>query len=60
MEDEIPEEIKNYAQALLTARYGYCGVSIGGKTDNSYQFAKLNSDNGKGNDIEITIESKEE
>ena len=54
MTNEILENIKQYATKLLMTKYGYCGVA----DDND--FALLNSDDGNGKDIKITIEIKDE
>lgn len=54
MTNEILNKIKDYAQKLLVAEYTYCGVA------DSPEFSMLNSDDGKGNDIKITIEVKDE
>lgn len=52
MDNKILEEIKDFAVQKLKDAYGYCGLAI------SSEFALLNSDDRKGNDITITIKSK--
>ena len=50
VKDKVLEDIKNYAVNKLKNEYSYCGSAEG---DNA---AMLNSDDGQGNDIKITIE----
>ena len=49
MDDKVLDEIKAFAINKLKNHYGYCGCAEG--TD----MAMINSDDGKGNDIKITI-----
>lgn len=50
MENEILNDIKEYAIKRLQEAYGYCGVA---ESDTSIF---INSDDKKGNDIKIKIE----
>jgi hypothetical protein len=54
MENEILKNIIDYATRQLIANYGWCGVAEGPKA------AMLSSDDGKGNDIVITIKVEED
>lgn len=54
MENEILNDIIDYATRKLNANYGYCGVAKGPKV------TMLNSDDGKGNDIIINIKIEED
>ena len=54
MENEIMEDIVDYAQKKLTAAYGYCGVAEGKSN------AMLNSDDGRGKSIVITVTLEDE
>jgi len=49
MDNEVLNDIIKYAAQKLTQSYGYCGVATGDK------MAMLNSDDRKGNDININI-----
>ena len=52
--NEVLEDIKNYATKKLMAAYGYCGVAEGG------DIALLNTDDGDGMEIKITIKTEKE
>ena len=54
MENEILDNIKNYAIGLFQSKYGYCGIAESDKN------AVINTDDGKGNNIIIKIEIKED
>jgi hypothetical protein len=54
MKNQVLADIVQYATKKLNSAYGYCGVAEG---DN---MAKLNTDDGKGNDIKINITVKNE
>lgn len=54
MEDPVLEVIKHFVVVQLQSNYGYCGVM------NSKNLAILNSSNGAGKDIEITIKAEDE
>ena len=54
MENMVLKDIISYATRKLNASYGYCGIAEG-PTD-----AILNSDDGKGNNIKITIKAEAE
>ena len=54
MENKVLKDIIGYATMKLNAAYGYCGVAEGPAV------AMLNSDDGKGNDIKITIKVETE
>ena len=52
MDNEILEDIKNYAVKRLNEAYGYCGCASG------ENFSMLNSDDRDGMDIKITIKAE--
>ena len=54
MENEIMKDIVDYARKKLTAIYGYCGVAEGESN------AMLNSDDGRGKSIVITVKLEDE
>lgn len=54
MKDRVLKEIKNFAMQQLRNHYGYCGCAEG------EDMAMINSDDGNGRDIEITIKIKDE
>ena len=54
MENEILKDIVDYATKKLNSAYGYCGVAQGPS------IAMINSDDGNGSDIKITIEIESE
>lgn len=54
MEDAVLETIKNFAIQELKNNYACCGCAEGD------DMAMINSDNGKGRDIKITITIKDE
>jgi len=54
MEDEVLERIKDFAIKELKNAYGYCGAASGDG------IAMLNSDDGKGNQITISIKSEKD
>lgn len=49
MENEVMQEIIDFATEKLNSAYGFCGVGSG---DN---VAMINSSDGEGNDIKITF-----
>ena len=49
MENEVLKDIIEYAKSKLTKAYGYCVVAEGDSA------ALLNSDDGCGKDIKITV-----
>jgi len=53
MNNKILEDIKEYARKRLMNVYTYCGVA------EAEAFAVLNSDDGNGKNIKITIEIKD-
>ena len=53
MDNQILEEIKDFAIEKLKAAYGYCGCASG------EEIAMLNSDDGNGKDILITIKTED-
>lgn len=54
MNNEVLNDIKEYAKKRLMAAYDYCGVA------ENDDFALLNSDDGNGKDLEIRITIKAE
>ncbi len=54
MENEVLKDIIAYASRKLNAAYGYCRVAEGP------QMAMLNSDDGNGCDIKISIKVEDE
>lgn len=54
MKNEVLEEIKAFATKKLNEAYGHCGVASGD------DIAMINSDDGNGNDIKITIKVEPE
>ena len=54
MKNEVLKDITEYATQKLKASYGYCGVAKG------ETMVMINSDDGEGNDIKISIEIKPE
>ncbi len=52
MENPILDEIVSNIVSKLKIEYGYCGLA------ESPEFALINSDDGKGKDIKITIIAK--
>lgn len=54
MNNDVLDDIKEYAKNKLTAAYGYCGVAEGD------DMAMLNSEDRQGKDIKITIKAEEE
>lgn len=54
IQNKILEEIKDYAVQKLNAAYGYCGVA------ENDEMVHINSDDGKGSDLVITIKIKKD
>ena len=54
MNDKVLEEIKTFAVNKLKNHYGYCGCAEGD------DMVMINSDNGKGRGIKITITIEDE
>lgn len=54
MDNEVLKDITDYAAKKLNAAYGYCGVAEGRTA------AMINSDDGNGNDIKISIKLESE
>jgi len=53
MDNEVLEEIKNFAISRLKSTYGFCGAA------DAPEFAMLNSSGGNGKDIKITIKAED-
>lgn len=54
MDNEVLQDIVDYAKNKLMAKYGYCGIA------NSPDMVMLNCDDKAGNDIKINITVKPE
>lgn len=54
MENKVLKDIVDYVKNKLNIEYGYCGVA------EAPTMAILNSDDGHGNDIKITIKTEPE